>query len=134
MDAGAAVPNPATWLGCTSNDLHKDEGAAPWITCIKTNKEIFGPHLFPLPAVGSFQAVLPGKQADAPEAKNYLLCLRMATLVDAGTLAMGDLPKFLESDIGVALAKDNLSVVALKHDQVAYVPHGMLAIPLSILD
>ena len=35
MDAGAAVPDPATWLGCTSNDLHKDEGAAPWITCIK---------------------------------------------------------------------------------------------------
>ena len=133
-----SVPDPSSWLDSTSDSLHTDAGAGPWLTAVKTNVAAIGPNFSPLPCVGSFlSAVVPSTvdvSDEADESTTFLICLPITKFIDSGLVALGDLTSFLETDSGSALAKKTISIVELKPDIVCFVPWGTLCVPLCLLD
>lgn len=136
-----SVPDPASWLGKSSDDMHKDEGAGPWIAAIKSNIAAIGPSFSPLPCVGNFLSLVDTTSSaaadvtdEAEEPSTFLICLPMPKFIDAGLVALGDLVSFLETETGAALAKKSVAIVELKPDIVCWVPWGTLCVPLILHD
>ena len=129
IDQGNAVANPSEFItGMSPCDGIHNPGAAAWLVGATRSAFRYGPGAWPLPGVGSFAALA----ADSGQGPAALLVLPMEPLIEAGMVALADLPKFLETTTGNGLATEIMTVVQMTHGQAAWLPYGSCVLPLAL--
>lgn len=96
-----------------------DPGAQPWVLAVASNTWCFGPAEFALPGVAAFVTSL--------RQRLWISCFLVQPLVEQG-LSVQDIKAFLETDSGVAYAKESSVLVHIEAGESVYIPYGVIPV------